>query len=393
MISTCYKNIEVNLDNVPKSISEYATQIEWKVRRVIKGKRGFIIVLRKGFMKKAVVKVWKVSNNIYVKVKGPEELMEIVEQAIVDNCSNPEALIGWKEQTQIVEAAKQPKTVKTIVKQAPKPKLEACLNCGAPLKYNPEEILVICEYCGYINNVTGGKPPKCSMLPVLVNGTEAIKKAKDFVGKGIFITKGMAESAEWGAIFLRYVPIWNVSIQLNGEIVGEKALIKTKDAKKQIAQEVAMEIFGAALGGLLGRPGRAVGRAIADRRECVHVSEIMEVPVVARKGAQYQPDPGAYKIPLERKEAFRRTGDKTLNAEISVDEAIEKAKAIALQDLRARYTTVFKFNVNAELVGEPELIYAPWWFIEYRMGGERFWVVIDACNGCVIAGKRPWLPI
>jgi len=38
------------------------------------------------------------------------------------------------------------------------------------------------------------------------------------------------------------------------------------------------------------------------------------------------------------------------------------------------------------------MIYAPWWFTEYRMGGRSFSVIVDACSGSVIAGQRPWLP-
>lgn len=91
-------------------------------------------------------------------------------------------------------------------------------------------------------------------------------------------------------------------------------------------------------GSILGGAGKGAGKALADRKERVSVSEAMDVFVVARKAAQYQPDVGAYKIPLDRKEPFRKTGEETLNVEISVQEAKEKAKGLALQELRSRYT-------------------------------------------------------
>jgi len=191
---------------------------------------------------------------------------------------------------------------------------------------------------------------------------------------------------------MRYVPNWAVTLQLNGDVEGKKALIKSKDTKSQVAQEVAMQALGGALGSIFGGAGRGAGRAISDRSEHMSISEAMDVPVVARKAAEFQPDPGAYKIPLEKKEPFRKTGEETLNVEIRGGEAAERAKGLAIQEVRCRYTFVSRFNVVADTIGEPELIYSPWWFIEYRMGGNSYSVIVDASNGSIVAGQRPWLP-
>jgi hypothetical protein len=266
------------------------------------------------------------------------------------------------------------------------------LHCGAPITYDPEEVLVVCNYCGFINNTTGEQPPKYSMLAVSLAGSQALEVAKDHLAKGILITRGMAERAEWGSILLRYVPNWNVTIQLDGDIEGKRALTKSKNVKTQVAQEVALQALGGALGGIFGGAGRGAGRAITDRTERISVSEAMDVPVVARKAAEYQPDPGAYKIPLEKKEPFKKTGEETLNVEINAQAASERAKGLAMQEIRSRYTFVSRFSVFANPIGEPELIYSPWWFIEYRMGGNSYSMIVDASNGSVVAGQRPWLP-
>jgi len=210
------------------------------------------------------------------------------------------------------------------------------------------------------------------------------------VAKGVFITRGMAERAEWGAIALRYVPVWAVTVQLQGEVWGERALVKAKSVGAKIAQEVALEALGGVLSGFLGR---GAGRAVADRWTRTVISEAMDVPVVARKAAAFQPDPGAFKLPLERKEPFRKTDEEVLNVEISAQAAVEKARAIALDEVKARFTTIARFNVWATPIGEPELIYVPWWFIEYRMAGRSYAVIVDGCTGKVIAGQRPWLPV
>jgi len=409
MISARYREIGARMESFQQALPGFVQQIGWSVKKVIPGQNSFMLELKKGFCDKAVIKVRGIPQDVVVEVDGPQNLMDIVEQALAGSCDNPAALVGWKQQAtqQAMEVAKgfagifkapipsAPVQAPPQPPPAPKPaapKLEACMHCAAPLTHDPEEVLVICNYCGYVNNTTGEQPPRYSMLPVVLNGSQAIEIAKNHAAKGIFVTRGMAESAEWGSIVLRYIPNWAVTVQLEGDLEGKKALIKTKDTKKAVAQEVAIQAIGGALGGLFGGAGKGAGEAIADRTERMSVSEAMDVSVVARKAAEYQPDAGAYKIPLDKKESFRKTGEETLNVEISPQEATERAKGLALQELRSRYTFVSRFSVGAYPVGEPELIYAPWWFIEYRMGGRSFSAIVDACNGSVIAGQRPWLP-
>lgn len=407
MTSARYREIGVRMENFQKAIPEYIKQIGWNVKKAIPGQNSFMFELKKGFFDKAVIKVRGAPQEVYVEVDGPYDLMDIVEHALADSCDNPAAIIGWREQAkqQAMEIAKglaaNVQTTTPAVSAPPqpapapepaKPKIEACLHCGAPLTYNPEEVLVICNYCGYINNTTGEQTPRYSMLPVVVSGSQALEIAKNHLAKGILVTRGMAERAEWGSIVLRYVPNWTITIQLHGDLEGKKALVKAKDAKAQVMQEVAIQALGGALGSIFGGAGKGAGRALGDRTERISVNETIDVSVVARKAAMYQPDAGAYKIPLDKKEPFRKTGEETLNVEISAKEAAERAKGLAFQELRSRYTAISRFNVRAYPAGEPELIYSPWWFIEYRMGGKSFSVIADACNGSVIAGQRPWLP-
>jgi hypothetical protein len=407
MISARYRQIGVRMDGFQQALPKYVGQLGWNIKKTIPGQTSFMLELKKGLFDKAVIKARGIPEDVTVEVEGPQQLMDVVEQALAESCSNPAAIVGWKEQAkqQATEFAKNfagvmqqpmpPASAPPAQAPAPKPaapKLEACLHCNAPLTYDPEDVLVVCNYCGFINNTTGEQPPRYSMLPIVLTGAQALETAKDHVAKGLLVTRGMAERAEWGAIVLRYIPNWAVTVQLQGDIEGKKALIKTKDTKGQVVQEAAMQALGGALGGIFGGAGRGAGRAVTDRTERISVSEAMDVPVVARKATEFQPDPGAYKIPLEKKEPFRKTGEETLNVEIGAPEAVERAKGLALQEVRSRYTFVSRFSVFPNAIGEPELIYSPWWFIEYRMGGNSYSMIVDASNGSVVAGQRPWLP-
>ena len=184
------------------------------------------------------------------------------------------------------------------------------------MNYNPEEYLIICEYCGFINNPSGEQPPRYSMLPVCFAGTKILEIAKQHVAKGIFITKNMVNQAEWGSIILRYVPNWVMTMQLRGSLQGDRALIKTKDAKTQVAQDFAMKALGSILAG--ANHGRSSGRTVQQYRPTTHsINEALDVFVVARRGATFQPDVGVQKIPLDKKEPFQKVSDETLNVELS----------------------------------------------------------------------------
>jgi hypothetical protein len=226
------------------------------------------------------------------------------------------------------------------------PKLEACMHCNAPLTYDPEEVLVICNYCGYMSNTTGEEPPRYSMLPVEVQGSECLKIAQTHVGKGLLVTKGMAERADWGAIVLRYIPIWNVPLQLGGYVEGRKALIKAKSAKGQMTQDMALGAI-AGIGSILSG-GKM---QYTDRLEYNTINETMYIHVVARRAPEIQPDIGTCKFPLNKKEAYRKTGEETLNVEMSSEEAFERAKTMGFEDIKARYTATQKFNPRASLAG------------------------------------------
>jgi hypothetical protein len=398
MTSARYQGINARIDNLQKTLPEYVKKAGWNVKKVISFPNSVMFELKRGFFDKATINVKQIAQDVTLDVEGSRELMDIAETALTDSCDNPAALVGWKEQERkqaqefmtsaaVAPPQAQAANVQAAQPVAPKtaaPKLETCLHCNAPLTYDPEEVLVICNYCGYINNPTGEQPPRYSMLPVGVNGSKSLEIAKDHVGKGILVTRGMAERAEWGAIILRYIPIWNVPTQFEGQVEGRRGLVKTKSAKGQVAQDIALNALAGIFGGRRVQP--------SDRLESTSVNETMDVSVIARKAPEYQPDVGTCKFPLNKKESFRKTGEETLNVEISAKEAAERAKTLGLEEVKSRYTAIRKFTVTARPAGEPELIYAPWWFIEYNMGGKAYSVIVDACSGCVVAGQRPWLP-
>ena len=216
-----------------------------------------------------------------------------------------------------------------------------------------------------------------------------MKTAQEYAASSLLVTKGMVQRGEWGDVKLYYVPIWLVPVKLSGNVHAKRALVVSKGRAAKIGQQVGMKV----LGGLLKEAGLGdIGKGLEDvLEENASIFEVMDAPVVARHSPMFQPDPGKYELPLERKEVFRRTGEDILNSEFSYQEAAERAKALALEKLKSRYVSIYSLDVSAS-PGEGELIHAPFWFVKFTMDGRSFVVVVDALTGNVVAGQRPWVP-
>ena len=108
MISARYRQIGAKMDVFRQALPGYVSQLGWNVKKDIPGQTSFMLELKKGFFDKAVIKVRGVPEDVSVEVEGPQELMDYVEQALAESCSNPAALVGWKEQgkQQAMEFAK-----------------------------------------------------------------------------------------------------------------------------------------------------------------------------------------------------------------------------------------------------------------------------------------------
>ena len=187
-----YQGINVRIDGLQKTLPKYVKKAGWNVKKVISFPNNVMFELKQGFFTKTTINVKQIAQDATLDFEGSREHMGITETALTDSCDKSEALVRWKKQERkqtqefmSCAAIAQPQAAPVQVAQpvAPKPpapKLEACLHCNAPLTYYPEEVLVSCDYCGHINNPTGEKPPRYSMLPVYVNGSE-VSKSQDHV--------------------------------------------------------------------------------------------------------------------------------------------------------------------------------------------------------------------
>jgi len=407
-----YKGVAADPHLTAERFAEAIKQMGYKTK-IIKTVASSRVEFKKGFLGRQGYLIFRrIGDDLLVEGSFSKDIIQALDDAVLSCASNPAAFKPFHEAMQEEAAAAlnrlgqifgrviptptrptPPPPPPPPTQPAPRPKLEACPNCGAPLRYDPEEIIVTCSYCGYTINVTGEEIRRHSMLPLLISGADAIKIAKDYAAKSIFVTSKAAEEAEWGDVRLYWVPLWLYTVNVKGYVVGRKALIATRDTKKQVFQEVGVGLLGAALSSAFGGFGRAISKGLQAREERAEISETLDVPVIARKSAMFQLEAGKWRVPVEKKEPYRKAVQgEVLGAELTEKEAREKAISEALATIRSRYTVLLRFDVDAQVLGEGELVHAPFWFIKYIMKGREYAVVVDGCSGQVVSGKRPWLP-
>lgn len=241
-----------------------------------------------------------------------------------------------------------------------------------------------CEYCGFINNADPSRPvPQIGVLPVNPS-VDVFKSAEDYVASHPLITRGAVRRADMAVTGTYYMPVWNFSVRLTGQLSGERALFRADTTGKKVASAVLTGVLTSVLS---SQTKGAVGRDAF--RERTRVNELIEAPVVARRAAEFRIEPGRYRIATAMKEPYRGGLESMLAVELDAEEAAEIAKDEALDELRSRYSVLHEFNVTAEVVGEPELFYVPVAIVRYSFGQREYMAVVDRSSGRVLAGHRP----
>jgi len=235
-----------------------------------------------------------------------------------------------------------------------------CSHCGAPLAFEPGEILATCRYCGFTSVIETGRPfdLEHSMLPNRFDPAGVEELLRDWMRSGFLKPGDLAKKAKILEKNLVYLPLWVVSLS---------AVSRYKGVFERLGPSTVKE----------GRIERSY-----------------EWVVLARKAAEFPTR--EYDVPLRAKVPydFRRVEDfaRVLNSEIGREEAVELAK----QQVEAHHQFLAQqdvdkiVEVSSDLsVGESVYLHAPIWFIAYEYRGKRYSVILDGAIGTVIKGDIP----
>jgi hypothetical protein len=235
-----------------------------------------------------------------------------------------------------------------------------CSSCGAPLTFNPGEIVATCRYCGYTQVIETGKAFELehSMLLNEYRPEQTDELVHNWMRGGFLKPGDLARSSKIAEKNLIYLPFWVVSVE---------------------ASSIYKGVFER-----LTPPVEKEGK----------IEKKYSWLVLARKASDFPAR--EYKVPLEGKIPydFRKIEGfaKVLNSEIERDEAVDIAKQqienlhqfLVKQDV----DKVIEMNTSFE-VGGSVYLHAPVWFIVYEYKHERYIVFLDGATGSVIKGEVP----
>lgn len=235
-----------------------------------------------------------------------------------------------------------------------------CSHCGAPIPFEPGEIIATCKYCGYTVVIETGKAFSFehSMLLNKYTPAQIEEPIKKWMRAGFLKPPDLAKKSEIVEKTLIYLPFWIVSVEVGSFYKG---------IFERITPPVVKE----------GKIKKKYDWLVLARRATEFPTREYDVPL---KG----------KIPYD----FRKVEDfaKILNSEIDKNEAEELAKQQIAE--HHRYLAQQDVDRIIEMKNEIKItqtvyLHAPIWFAKYDYKDKTYHLVIDGATGLVIKGDIP----
>ena len=235
-----------------------------------------------------------------------------------------------------------------------------CSHCGAPVEFNPGEIIATCKYCGFTTVIETGQTFTFDHSLILNKFDMASieNPIKDWMSGGFLKPSDLARKSKLTEKNLVYLPFWLVSVEAKSTYNG---------IFERIAPAIVKE-------GTL--------------------SKEYDWLVLAREAAEFPTR--EYEVPLQGKIPydFRRIEGfaKVLNSEIDRDEALDLTRTQI--DNHHRFLLQQDVDRIIEIKTEVDLkqmvyLHAPIWFIKYEYKSNLYQLVFDGATGSVVKGDIP----
>jgi hypothetical protein len=235
-----------------------------------------------------------------------------------------------------------------------------CSHCGAPIPFQPGEIIATCKYCGYTVAIETGQvfTFEHSMLLNKYDPAQIEEPIREWMREGFLKPSDLAKKSKIEEKNLIYLPFW---------VVSAKAESAYKGIFERIAPAVTKE----------GKMEKEYDWLVLARKATEFPTREYEVPL-------------AGKIPFDfrKVEAFA----KVLNSEIDRDDAV----AIAKQQIEESHRYLIQQDVDKIIdiktdmeVRQVVYLHSPIWFIQYEYKGKNYQLLIDGSAGTEIKGDIP----
>ena len=114
-----------------------------------------------------------------------------------------------------------------------------CSHCGAPVDFNPGEIIATCKYCGFTTVIETGKAFtfEHSLLLNKYGAAQTEELARNWMSSGFLKPGDLAKKSKITEQALVYLPFWVVSAQATTKYKGiferiSPAIVKEGEIKK-----------------------------------------------------------------------------------------------------------------------------------------------------------------
>ncbi len=235
-----------------------------------------------------------------------------------------------------------------------------CSHCGAPIAFEPGEMIATCKYCGYTTVIETGQTFtfEHSMLLNKYDPTQVEESIRDWMRAGFLKPADLARRSKIIEKMLTYLPFWVVSLEVTSSYKG---------VFERLTPPVMKE-----------------GK----------IEKEYDWLVLARKASEFPTR--EYDVPLQGKIPydFRKIEGfaKVLNSEIDKNDAVELAK----QQVEEHHRYLAQQDVDRiiEMKNEVEInqvvyLHAPIWFVKYEYKGKVYQLLIDGATGNAIKGDIP----
>lgn len=235
-----------------------------------------------------------------------------------------------------------------------------CSHCGAPIPFQPGELIATCKYCGYTVAIETGQAFTFdhSMLLNKYDPAQIEQNAKEWMREGFMKPSDLAKKSKIDEKNLIYVPFWVVSV---------KATSSYKGIFERITPAMTKE----------GKIEREYDWLVLARKATQFPTRDYEVPLTG-------------KIPFDfrRIEAFANV----LNSEVDKDAAVEFAK----QQIEENNRFLIQQDVDKVIEMKTDMdvhqvvyLHSPIWFLKYEYKGKLYQLLIDGAGGSEIRGDIP----
>lgn len=235
-----------------------------------------------------------------------------------------------------------------------------CSHCGAPIGFNPGEIIATCHYCGFTVVIETGQAFtfEHSLLLNKYDPTQVDEPILDWMREGFLKPSDLPRKSKISEKNLMYLPFWVVSAQ-------------AKSTYKGIFERISPAVT---------KDGT--------------VEKEYNWLILARKATEFPTR--EYDVPLEGKIPydFRKIEGfaKVLNSEVDQDDAVELARQQI--DEHHRFLVqedidrIVEMNTTVD-VKQVVYLHAPVWFVKYEYKGGDYRMFVDGASGMVIKGEIP----